>query len=501
MMFSEYLRERAWADKASNVITKSNGRWLRPFWGLRTKTIATFLVPALLTVGLFAWFARFRLREGLDAELGHRLISIARSATTLLPPDLLHTLQPGDRTSRTYRNLKRRLQGLQQATGVRRIYVFDRERRSLLDTDPQIPIGTRYVNLSFDEHELRAVFAGKPRASLLFQDEQGKQYKTGFAPLSDDNEVIAVIAVDGSAHYFQNLRNMQRELFVYGLLSIALVVFTGIVFAGWLLSPVRKLVYAARKMGTGELTEEIPSLRRDEIGFLAKTMEEMRQNILARDRQMQMMLSGIAHEVRNPLGGMELFSGILREELAGDEVKISHIDRIQRELRYLADVVNSFLDYARPITIQKELHNWQGFIFEIAMLLSANAEPKAISLNIVGEDIPHGISFDRARMQQVILNVVQNAIQASPPNSAISLQSELQTDCLLFSVRDCGSGIPEEQRQRVFEPFYTREKGTGLGLPLAKKFVEAHSGMLSIECPPEGGTIVKICLPIDKKLK
>src|SRR5205823_13999412 len=86
---------------------------------------------------------------------------------------------------------------------------------------------------------------------------------------------------------------------------------------------------------------------RDEIALLAETLEEMRQSLSARDERMQMMLSGIAHEVRNPLGGMELYAGLLREELTGDADTRAHVVRIDRELPHLKRVVAEFLEYAR----------------------------------------------------------------------------------------------------------------------------------------------------------
>ncbi|TNE50752.1 MAG: HAMP domain-containing histidine kinase [Deltaproteobacteria bacterium] len=471
-------------------------RWRdRLLWGLRAKTVVTFLIPALLTVGLFGWYVRFRFKEGLDSELGQRLINVGKSARPLLSPQVIGTFGPGDQTLRSYRNMQRKLRQLLKETGARRIYIFDEHRKSLLDTQ-KVDVGTKYVSLSFEDSELKAAFQGKSQAGVLFQDKKGRQYKTGFTPLFEGQDVIAVIAVEGSARYFKRIQIMQRELLVFGVLSLALVVFAGLLFAGWLVSPVKKLVGAARNIGEGNLTEEVPTLGRDEIGFLAETMEEMRQNILARDRHLQMMLSGIAHEVRNPLGGMELFSGILKEELADDPDKLSHINRIQRELRYLGDVVNSFLDYARPTTIHIAPHDWHEFLIEITMLMSSNAAEKGVELKMIKLKGETEVFFDRGRMHQVVINLVQNAIQASPTDSTIQLESRWEEGGLLFTLLDEGPGIPEEKLEQVFEPFFTtKEKGTGLGLPLAKKFVESQDGRIAIVCPPEGGTLVSIWLP------
>lgn len=468
--------------------------------GLRTKVIVTFLIPALLTVGLLAWYARFRLKEGLDAELGKRLISIAQSAAPLLPYEqALKPLYEDYEESRTYRNLHRKMLSLQKATGVRRIYVFDRKLKSLMDTR-KVKVGTSYPSLSFEELELRAVFKGKPKASILFVDEKGVYYKTGFAPLREKGKVVAAIAVEGGAQYFSTLRTIQQQLVLYGLLSLLLVIATGLLFARWLVGPVGQLVEVAQNIGEGRLEEEVPQLGRDEIGFLALTMEEMRKNILIRDNQMQMMLSGIAHEVRNPLGGMELFSGILIEELADDPDKRSHVERIQRETRYLNNVVSSFLDFARPIPLDIQPRDWKDFAFELSMLLISDLEPKGIEFKVDNpDDLPH-VPFDKSRMQQTLLNLLQNAIHASPKDATIVLKSQIENDHLKIEIIDQGEGIPQEKIERIFEPFFTtKEKGTGLGLPLAKKFVELHGGTISIESVLKEGTTITMFLPMKAK--
>lgn len=466
-----------------------------PFWGLRGKVIVTFLIPALLTVGLFVWFASFRIREGLDAELGKRLTSIAQSAVPLLPFEWLNPIYEDYHESRTYRNLRRKILRLQRATGVRRIYVFDARRKSLMDTR-KTAVGTLYVSLSFDKLELEEVFRGKARASVLFLDQKGTHYKTGFAPLYAKGKVVAAVAVEGSAQYFKNMEDVVQELTLYGALSLLLVVLTGILFARWLAAPMHQLVRVAHDIGEGELTQPVPALGKDEIGFLAETMEEMRKNILHRDNQMQMMLSGIAHEVRNPLGGMELFSGILIEELEDAPEKRSHVERILRETRYLSNVVTCFLDYARPTSLDMQKHDWNEFSFELSMLLMHDLSQKTIELSIQTMPNLPELYFDRSRMQQALINILQNAIQASPTGSTVELKTALDEQSICIDICDQGTGISLEQQKSVFEPFYTtKEKGTGLGLPLAKKFIELHKGTLCIQSTEGEGTILSIRLP------
>ncbi len=468
-------------------------RWYR---SLRTKVVLVFLLPALLTLGLFIFYAGMRLQEGLDAELGRRLISVGQAASALLASSVVTSFLPEDQESRSYRNLQQKLRRLKDSTGVQRIFVFDQKRRSLLDTE-KMAVGQEYVQLSFEESELGAVWQGKPRASVLFQRRGGDLYKAGFAPLAgEDLRVLAAIGVEGSASYFVILRRTQRSLLFFALLSLGLVVVSGFLFSRFVVAPVRRLVRATEAIGQGDLQHEVPILEQDEIGLLARTMDEMRRNILARDRQMQMMLSGIAHEVRNPLGGMELFTGILEEELADQPEKQAHIQRIQRELRYLAEVVKSFLEYARPMALDLRRVEWKDFAEELRLLLRSDCEKHQISLILSGDAQESVLYFDRTRMQQALLNLLQNAIQASPSGAVVFLQISRQEEGYCLQVIDQGKGMSVEVLERVLEPFYTtKEKGTGLGLPLAARIVERHGGAMDLHSELGRGTTISLWLP------
>src|SRR5262249_25724884 len=148
--------------------------------------------------------------------------------------------------------------------------------------------------------------------------------------------ILGVAAVQAPAEYFAQLARFRRWLLAYGLAGAALVVLISAAVARRITRPVRELAAAAERIGRGDLAQAVPPLRsHDEIATLAETLEEMRASLRTRDERMQMMLSGIAHEVRNPLGGIELFAGLLREDVAGDAEKTAHVARIERELEHL----------------------------------------------------------------------------------------------------------------------------------------------------------------------
>jgi len=236
----------------------------------------------------------------------------------------------------------------------------------------------------------------------------------------------------------------------------------------------------------------------DEVGLLSSTMNEMREALFQRDQHMQLMLSGIAHEVRNPLGGIALFSGLLRDDLQEDKEKLQHVERIERELGYLKKVVEDFLVYARrtrPVLQEVRLHHLASEVVEV---LAPDATERGVELRAV-EAAEITASCDPEQLRRVLINLVRNAIQATPGGGRVVLQSGQDANGPFCEVIDNGSGIPEEILAKVFTPFFTtREKGTGLGLSLARKIVEDHGGTLSVVTGSGQGTTFRVSLPRGK---
>src|SRR5262249_58198322 len=133
---------------------------------------------------------------------------------------------------------------------------------------------------------------------------------------------------------------------------------------------IRRLVAAAERIGAGDLREPVRVAAGDELGVLGQTLERMRQQLAERDARTQQMLAGIAHEVRNPLAGMTLFVGILRDELPDDDPRRGHVERIRRELGYLERVVNDFLEYARRPKPELSEEACDEVLAEVAQLTS-----------------------------------------------------------------------------------------------------------------------------------
>ena len=469
---------------------------------LRTRLLLAVLVPAVALFAAFG-FVGYRLsRQVLEEELGRSLGRMAALAAAAVNPATLESIQPGDDRvpTRSYGNLLRRLEELRASGGLRRVAVVDEARRAKVDAGGGLPVGAELPELLRDRLEVDRALAGEVGASLvLFEGRDGKTYKSGYAPVRDEasGRVVAVVVVEAEADFFRPLRALGRGF--AGLLAVGLLLLgaAAVVTAAGLSAPLRRLMEAALRMGRGDLSTPVPPERTREIGTLAQELESMRVQLEGRDRQLKMMLAGVAHEVRNPLGGMELFAGLLEEELSGavpsvEEAK-GHVTRVRAELRYLTRIVEDFLAFAREQPLSLSTVDGPGLLAAAAAHLAGEAQERGVE--VVLEAAPGRVQVDEGLVTAALVNLLKNALQASPPGGKVVLRGRSEAGRYALEVADDGPGIPEAEAARVFEPFFTtREKGTGLGLPLARKIAEAHRGELALQSRP-GRTVLGFWLP------
>jgi len=458
---------------------------------LRWRLLAAYLLPTLLLIGAFAILVERAAEQTLEMSLGRRLVSIAQATTTLLRPDVVEFLAPGDDESRSARRLRLKLTRMLQITGSARIFVLDHELRVKADTHTG-RIGDRHYHAEADRLELRHVFTGQSASSVLFVGAGGAHFKAGYAPLMREGKVIAAVGVEGSAAFFLIIKRLRVYLLLSAGVVALLLIAVSFLAARRITRPLTQLAEEATRIGAGQLEQPIVVRSADEVGLLASTMNEMRGALRQREEQMQMMLSGIAHEVRNPLGGISLFAGLLREEVSGNTEQQEMVHRIERELEHLERVVDDFLTYARHGGLQLSPVHLDTLVEEVAEVMCADAQKAHIELKLKTE--PVRALANRESLRRLLLNLVANAIQACDEGGRVTLEcADAATPTL--RVDDNGKGMDEELQAKVFQPFFTtREKGTGLGLAISHKIVTDHGGSLRIESKPGEGTSISVSL-------
>ncbi|MGA9523134.1 MAG: HAMP domain-containing protein [Myxococcaceae bacterium] len=383
---------------------------------LRARLLVAFLVPASVLFLLAGAAGYFASQDVLEDELGRSLSTVAGAAASQVSGPRMLTVEPGDDAAgtRTYRNLLRALMEVREATGARRIVAFDRQGRVRVDTAGDLPTGAEMPELARDRLELERVFERGERAhsQVLFEGSDGKLYLMGYAPIRDEDageKVVGAIAVEGSAAFW---RPLQRLVWLYGVLVVSTLLALAAVSFGvaqTLIRPLRKLMQAALRIGGGDLSTPVPPERSEEVGTLARELELMRQALESRDRQLKLMLAGVAHEVRNPIGGIELFAGLLAEELgspgAQDAEARSHVTRILSEIDYLKRIVEDFLAFAREQRVTLQRMDASALMRSAVELIGADADNKGVVLKLT----PVGalIDADESLLTAALVNRVK----------------------------------------------------------------------------------------------
>ncbi len=214
------------------------------------------------------------------------------------------------------------------------------------------------------------------------------------------------------------------------------------------------------------------------------------------------LAAGIAHEVRNPLNALQINLRILEQEL-GELVadRGAHVyavlAKISNEVASLDHFVSEFLRFARPPRLKLETVQVKLLLADLGNFLAPEAEKKGVRLALALDRGPAFVAADNFQLKHAVLNLVLNALQATPPGGTVTIETMKADDGLAIEVRDTGDGIPADKLDRVFDVFFTmREGGTGLGLPIARRIVEGHGGTLALASRPGAGTTARIVLPL-----
>ncbi len=249
------------------------------------------------------------------------------------------------------------------------------------------------------------------------------------------------------------------------------------------------------------------------IEKLQRTIVELndsRRNLLEAEEQlmhseklasMGQLAAGVAHEINNPLGTVLIYSHMLLKEMALDDTRREDLQMITREAERCRNIVRGLLDFSRQSKLRDELCNVNELLRETVDLLERQDDFAQIELTVdLQADLPQTL-LDPEQMKQAFINILENAVEAMVEGGKLNITTRLSGDgkTIMISFADTGTGIAEENLERIFHPFFTTKqigKGTGLGLAIVYGIVKMHRGVISVDSKVGVGTTFTLSLPV-----
>lgn len=227
---------------------------------------------------------------------------------------------------------------------------------------------------------------------------------------------------------------------------------------------------------------------------------ERREAKAGRRRQEMAMMgeaaAAVAHELKTPLVAIGGFALRMQRDLPPDHPHAEKLRIIVDQVARMEKLLRDMLDFTRPLALKLQPQSMVGLVHEAVALSSEAAKNAQVTLvtEITEEDLT--VELDRSRIMQVVLNLLQNAVHASLPGSTVTISVTKQDEDIRIKVADQGGGISPRHLDEIFNPFFTtKQRGTGLGLPISQRIVQAHGGVLEVESKQEEGSAFTVVLP------
>jgi nitrogen fixation/metabolism regulation signal transduction histidine kinase len=339
----------------------------------------------------------------------------------------------------------------------------------------------------------------------------GTAYRWAAAPLGPSLWEVVAVRHTLLAEVTGGVRRLTLGVAALALLA---ALGTALVLSGRIAGPVRALAARARGVGAGDLEAAVALDAPDEVGELARAFASMTAELrTSRERLVQAervaawreMARRLAHELKNPIFPIQLSIETLRRALdqngpAPDPARFQALfressDTILDELRSLRSIVEEFSQFARMPPPRLAPTDVSDLAERVVALYRARAEAVRIE-TALAPGLPHAL-LDRDLVGRALGNLVANALEAMPDGGTLSVRTRAEADGIVLEVADTGPGLTEEQRTRLFTPYYTTKKGgTGLGLAIVQGIVSDHGGRIQVASAPGAGTTFTLVLPL-----
>ncbi|WP_340023663.1 ATP-binding protein [Paenibacillus sp. FSL K6-1096] len=351
--------------------------------------------------------------------------------------------------------------------------------------------------------DLDRILAGET-VNFLYSEPSGVRYFVSGQPIYEkDIATSALYVMSSTKKMEQSLQAVRKPLILSGIGAFLLALGITWIIAQYLSRPLLVMQQATRKIAAGELETRLDMKSNDELGSLAQAINDLAADLQRYRDTRQEFFANISHELRTPITYLEGYSQVLRQELYDTaEEKNKYLEIIHDEALRLQHLVEDLFDLAKmeegKIDLELDWVNMSELTQQVVRKAELKSIEKGLSLKYTENGTMKKIRADKKRMEQIILNLLENAVRYTEKGE-INVSLTYTSSAFLFVVEDSGIGIPEDEIPYIFERFYRVEKsrsrqfgGTGLGLSIVKKLVELQGGKIKVTSQAGQGTRFEI---------
>lgn len=463
---------------------------------LRSKVLTLVLGVLLVSFVALSVPLYWYTRSALEDELDKRLLTVCELVSKNLDKSLLEILIREPSLSKVRKSLEDDLGGF-LAHEIEGLMVFDSGGTELLNVQRH---GNRALPL---EELLKNLAQSDPQTGLAVSEVYELPgegfFKAASKTMMDTDGSAAVVVSWGGAPFMTVIDEMLGSVFWIVLVSSLAAVTLAIIFSGSLIRPVNELSRYARRIRRNIHSPQVLTTRSDEFGDLNRSLAGMHSEIRDHEYATRQLLSGIAHEIKNPLGGMEIYAGLLKEELkesgssGNSSEQLDYLEKIMTELQRLNRLMAEYLDYARPLKRDLKSLDVVSVVEDAYRILLPEVKQKRVRYTLSGSGKVWG---DESKLRRVFVNLLKNSLEAVREEGAIDVRIGERDSMVTVEFTDTGSGIPPEDLEHIFQPYFsTRDRGYGLGLSIAKNIVDEMNGMIVVESTVGKGTRFTVEFP------
>ncbi len=454
----------------------------------KTRIIFTFSVVTIILVVAISFTSYNFIRNLYLDEISSHVKTSTQIISNQIDESYLDILSIGSPTKLTQAYFQNIFKNNTVNNTPSEIFIFNKNLIVLIHSNFSDIENRTNPNLIINKKDIEELAVKQSFVSIPFKGDDGNWYLWGFHRFNEN----FYLAVKESADKLQKVEEFANIFFYFGLIATLITIIVSWVIANSITKPVDKLIKFSNEIGKGNFNAPPPENMRGEIELLSNAMEKMKNDLFENQKERENMLAQIAHEIRNPLGGIELFANLVKEDLKNENKNTENLDKILKEINGLKTLITAYLNYSKPKIATQELINLPDLMNDINNVFKPELEKKKVQ-------IKHNLQstkvwFDPEHLRQILINVISNSLHSVSDNGLITISSNANHTNWWISVCDNGQGISEKNIDLIYEPFFTTKKeGTGLGLSICKKLAKENNATIELVNNKDKGCTFTLC--------